>query len=143
MPFDQPGRGDPFAAIFQEPEPHQGSQNAGLHRAGPEVPCRFQYADNRYRAETRECLSIQPIVRRGRKRPKNNTHIVLRPKIEGASVEIRKVHVPEGKMKQSRLQNAILFFDNDALTQPCRHQLSVMCSDQLGRLHQYADEMEG
>ena len=97
---------------------------------------------NRNRAQARECFSIQPIVRGGRKRPKNNTHIALRPKLERASVEISEVHVPEGEMKQSRLQSAILFFDNDALTQPCRHQLSAMCSDQLGRLHQYVDEME-
>jgi hypothetical protein len=143
MPFDQPGRGDPFASIFQESKPHQGSQNASLHGAGPEIPCRLQYADNRHRAEARECFSIQPIVRRYGKRLKNNTHIALRPKIEQASVEIRKVHVPERNMEKNGLQSAILFFGNDALTQPCRHQLSAMCSDQPGRLHQYVDEMEG
>jgi hypothetical protein len=42
---------------FQEPEPDQRSENAGLHSARPKVPCRLQNADNGNRAKARECFS--------------------------------------------------------------------------------------
>src|SRR5690348_6166212 len=95
------------ASIFKKSEPRQRSQDAGLHRAGPQVPCRLQHPDDRNRAEARQYFSIQPIVCRGDQRPKNDTHIALGPRVDRVPIKIAEVQVPECDVKQKGLQGSM------------------------------------
>jgi hypothetical protein len=54
-------------------------------------------------------FSGEPIVCRRRKRPKDDTDLVLGPRIGRVSVEIGEVHMPEGDMEQEGLQRVALF----------------------------------
>src|SRR4029077_19490837 len=138
---NQLGRRPPSGSRFQEPEPDQWSENASLHGAGTKVPLRLQNADHGRRAKPGECLSRQPIVCRCRKRPQDDTHFALGPRIERVSVEIGKVHVPESDMKQEGLQGSVLSCCQHPPTQRRRYQLSAMRPDELRSLRQDANEM--
>src|SRR4029077_6886138 len=139
---NQLGRRPPSGSRFQEPEPDQWSENASLHGAGTKVPLRLQNAGHGRRAKPRECLSRQPIVCRCRKRPQDDTHLALGPRIERVSVEIGKVDVPECDMEQEGLQGSVLLGCEHSSTQRRRYQLSAIRSEKLRRLSQNANEMQ-
>src|SRR5215472_6629631 len=127
-----------FGSRFQEPEPDQGSENASLHRTGTEIPLRFQNADYGSCAEPGQCLSRQPIIRRCRKRPQNDAHLALGPRIDRVSIEIGEVQVPERDVEKKRLQGTVLLRREDSPSQRRHDQLPTMRPEELRGLREDA-----
>ena len=128
---------------FQQSEPQQRSQDTGFHGEWPEIRSRFHYGGRRNRAKPRQLVRAHPVIGRGRQRPQHDADIVLRPGVDRVPVEIAEVQVSEGDVKEKRLQGPAPLWDQHPFAQAGRHQRSAMCSDQLGPLGQYADEIGG